>query len=68
MLYKNILYLRFERDPYDVQLKYENFWRLLTEDRTENNFATNVLMRKSAFRAKTEIKYVNMKRKKGYPR
>lgn len=24
MLYKNILYLRFERDPYDVQLKYEN--------------------------------------------
>ena len=54
--------------PHDVQLKYENFWRLLTQDRTENNFATNVLKRKSAFRAKTEIKYVNMKRKKGYPR
>lgn len=68
MFYKNILYLRFERDPYDVQLKYENFWRLLTQDRTENNFATNVLKRESAFRAKTEIKYVNMKRKKGYPR
>ena len=68
MLYKNILYLRFERDPYDVLLKYENFWRLLTQDRTENNFATNVLKRKSVFRAKTEIKYVNMKRKKGYPR